>query len=84
MFSAFANCWRIPEPRARLVATVALVFVARIGANNPLPGIDPQTIMDYYYPMPDKSAGRGVASYQLVPGRAVPQGPVFPFGLLHY
>ncbi len=44
MFSAFANCWRIPELRARLVATVALVFVARIGANIPLPGIDPKDV----------------------------------------
>ena len=44
MFSAFANCWRIPELRARLVATVALVFVARIGANIPLPGIDPKEL----------------------------------------
>ena len=53
MFSAFANCWRIPELRARLVATVALVFVARIGANIPLPGIDPKDIMDYYHSMAD-------------------------------
>ena len=47
MFAAFANCWRIPELRARLIATIALVFVARIGANIPLPGIDPKDIMLY-------------------------------------
>ena len=65
MFSAFANCWRIPELRARLIATVALVFVARIGANIPLPGIDPKDIMDYYHSMADKSSGGVVAMYNM-------------------
>ena len=71
MFSAFANCWRIPELRARLIATVALVFVARIGANIPLPGIDPKDIMDYYHSMADKSSGGVVAMYNMFTGGAL-------------
>lgn len=84
MFSAFANCWRIPELRARLVATVALVFVARIGANIPLPGIDPKDILDYYHSMADKSAGGVVAMYNMFTGGALLKGAVFSLGIMPY
>jgi preprotein translocase subunit SecY len=84
MFSAFANCWRIPELRARLIATVALVFVARIGANIPLPGIDPKDIMDYYHSMADKSSGGVVAMYNMFTGGALLKGAVFSLGIMPY
>ena len=84
MFAAFANCWRIPELRVRLVATVALLFVARIGANIPLPGIDPKDIMDYYHSMADKSAGGVVAMYNMFTGGALLKGAVFSLGIMPY
>ena len=84
MFSAFANCWRIPELRARLLATVALVFVARIGANIPLPGIDPKDIMDYYATMSDKASGGVVAMYNMFTGGALLKGAIFSLGIMPY
>jgi preprotein translocase subunit SecY len=84
MFSAFANCWRIPELRARLIATVALVFVARIGANIPLPGIDPKDIMDYYHTMADKASGGMVAMYNMFTGGALLKGAIFSLGIMPY
>ena len=84
MFTAFANCWRIPELRARLLATVALVFVARIGANIPLPGIDPKDIMDYYHSMSDKASGGVVAMYNMFTGGALLKGAIFSLGIMPY
>jgi len=84
MFSAFANCWRIPELRARLIATVALVFVARIGANIPLPGIDPKDIMEYYSSMADNASGGVVAMYNMFTGGALLKGAVFSLGIMPY
>jgi len=86
MFTAFANCWRIPELRARLLATVALVFVARIGANIPLPGIDPAPILKYFQEAADKSAGSGgmVAMYNMFTGGALLKGAVFSLGIMPY
>ncbi|MCX6918673.1 MAG: preprotein translocase subunit SecY [Verrucomicrobia bacterium] len=84
MFSAFANCWRIPELRARLLATVALVFVARIGANIPLPGIDPKEIMDYYHTLSDRSSGGVVAMYNMFTGGALLKGAIFSLGIMPY
>jgi preprotein translocase subunit SecY len=84
MFSAFANCWRIPELRARLLATVALVFVARIGANIPLPGIDPKDIMEYYASMSEKASGGVVAMYNMFTGGALLKGAIFSLGIMPY
>jgi len=84
MFSAFANCWRIPELRARLLATVALVFVARIGANIPLPGIDPKDIMEYYATMSDKASGGVVAMYNMFTGGALLKGAIFSLCIMPY
>jgi len=47
MFNAVANLFRIPELRKRLIVTVALLIVYRIGWNIPLPGIDPGKIGRY-------------------------------------
>ena len=84
MFSAFANCWRIPELRARLIATVALIFVARIGANIPLPGIDPKDILDYYHSMADQASGGVVAMYNMFTGGALLKGAIFSLGIMPY
>lgn len=84
MFSAFANCWRIPELRARLIATVALIFVARIGANIPLPGIDPKDIQDYYHSMADQASGGVVAMYNMFTGGALLKGAIFSLGIMPY
>ena len=40
MFSAFTNSLKIPELRSRIFYTLALLFVARVGAHIPLPGLD--------------------------------------------
>ena len=41
MFSAFANSLKIPELRSRIFYTLALLFVARVGAGDPAAGHRP-------------------------------------------
>ena len=41
MLSAFTNSLKIPELRQKIFFTLALLFIARVGANIPLPGVDP-------------------------------------------
>jgi preprotein translocase subunit SecY len=40
MLSTLKNAWRIPELRKRLIFTVCMLFVFRIGAFIPVPGVD--------------------------------------------
>ena len=40
MLSAFTNSLKIPELRQKIFFTLALLFIARVGANIPLPGMN--------------------------------------------
>ena len=48
MLSAFTNCLKIPELRQKIFFTLALLFIARVGANIPLPGVDPSPIKEFF------------------------------------
>ena len=48
MFSAFANSMKIPELRSRILYTLSLLFIARVGAHIPLPGLDPTPLLDFF------------------------------------
>ena len=58
MFSAFTNSLKIPELRSRIFYTLALLFVARVGAVIPLPGIDPHPLQNFFA---DQTASGGGA-----------------------
>ncbi len=44
MISAFANTWKIPELRDRILFTLAMVVIIRLGVFVPLPGVDTHII----------------------------------------
>ena len=48
MLSAFSNSFKIPELRNKIFYTLSMLFVARIGANIPLPGVDPTPLQDFF------------------------------------
>lgn len=45
--NAFAKIFRVKDLRTRILYTIGLLFVFRIGAMIPLPGIDPAALNDY-------------------------------------
>lgn len=85
MFSAFANFLRIPELRKRLFFTLALIFVARVGASIPLPGIDPQPLRAFF--ADQATAAKGgvlVGLYNMFTGGALLKGAIFGLGIMPY
>ena len=40
MISAFTNTWKIPELRDRILFTLALIVIIRLGVHITLPGVD--------------------------------------------
>ncbi|MCC5789872.1 MAG: preprotein translocase subunit SecY [Opitutales bacterium] len=83
MLSAFVNCFKIPELRQRILFTLALLFVARVGANIPLPGLDPSAIQAFFA---DQSGdGMGILDlYNMFTGGALMQAAVFALGIMPY
>lgn len=83
MLSAFTNSLKIPELRQKIFFTLALLFIARVGANIPLPGINTGPISDF---MSDQaSAGGGVVGlFNMFTGGALLKGAVFALGIMPY
>lgn len=84
MLKAFANCWKVPELRNRIIVSLGLLFVARLGANIPLPGIDPDVIQAYYDKMTSGKQAGVVAMYNLFTGGAMLKGAIFALGVMPY
>jgi preprotein translocase subunit SecY len=83
MFSAFLNCLKIQELRNKVVFTLALLFIARIGASIPLPGLDPKPLHDFFV-MQRGSGGSLVGMYNMFTGGAFLKGAIFGLGVMHY
>lgn len=84
MFSAFVNTFKIPELRRRIFYTLSLVFIARVGANIPLPGVDPQPLQDFFADQTAAGAGSLLGLYNMFTGGALLNAAVFALGIMPY
>lgn len=84
MFSAFFNSLKIPELRSRIFYTLALLFVARVGAVIPLPGIDPQPLQKFFADQASTTGGALVGLYNMFTGGALVKGAVCALGIMPY
>ncbi|MBK8479001.1 MAG: preprotein translocase subunit SecY [Opitutaceae bacterium] len=82
MFSAFANCLKIPELRQRIFFTLALIFVARVGAHIPLPGIDPAPLQEFFRQQAGSAAGAVMGLYNMFTGGALLKGAICAMGIM--
>src|SRR5580698_7959359 len=84
MFSAFTNSLKIPELRSRIFYTLSLLFVARVGAHIPLPGIDPRPLMAFAAQQSSTAGGALLGLYNLFTGGALTRGAVCALGIMPY
>lgn len=84
MFTAFANCLKIPDLRNRIFFTLALVFVARVGAHIPLPGIDSAPLQTFFADQTAAGAGALMGLYNMFTGGALLKGAVCALGIMPY
>ncbi|MDR1458349.1 MAG: preprotein translocase subunit SecY, partial [Puniceicoccales bacterium] len=83
MFLAFINCIKIPELRKKIIFTLSVIFVARIGASIPLPGLDPKPLCDFFLAQRSASGGL-VGLYDMFTGGAFLKGAIFGLGVMPY
>jgi preprotein translocase subunit SecY len=81
VLSWLANAWRVPELRRRVLFTALILALYRLGSWMPAPGVDSQTIKDYF----GGSAGSGVLGLlNLFSGGALAQFSIFALGIMPY
>lgn len=85
VYRTFSNCLRIPELRSRLVFTALLLFVCRLVAVTPVPGLDGRKLAEYFSNATSNSGGSSVLGlYSLFTGGALEQCAVGALGIMPY
>jgi preprotein translocase subunit SecY len=80
VFSWLANAWRVPELRRRVLFTALILAVYRLGSWIPAPGVDSQTIEDYF----SGKGGTILGLLNLFSGGALSQFSLFALGIMPY
>jgi len=84
MLSAFTNSLKIPELRSRIFYTLALLFVARVAAAIPLPGLDPHPLQEFFDKQGGGAGGAVVGLYNMFTGGALLKGAIGSLGIMPY
>src|SRR3989442_11782593 len=82
MFSWLTNAWRVPELRRRVIFTAVILALYRLGSWIPAPGIDSQSIQNFF-----NTGGLGQGVFGLLntfSGSALSRFSIFALGIMPY
>ena len=80
MLDRIQSIFRIPELRRKILFTVALLVVYRIGSYVPVPGIDSQALMQAI----DQARNTLLGLYDMFAGGALSRATIFALGIMPY
>src|SRR5260370_38593665 len=85
MVSAFLNTVKIPELRRRILFTLAIVVVVRLGAAITTPGVNQAVLQEWFRSaLTEKSGGNLAALLNLFSGGALENCAIFSLGMMPY
>lgn len=85
MVSAFLNSVKIPELRRRILFTLAVIVIVRLGAAISTPGVNPAVLQEWFHDAMSQKSGGGVAAlFNLFSGGALENCAIFSLGIMPY
>ncbi|HWB60963.1 MAG TPA: preprotein translocase subunit SecY [Chthoniobacteraceae bacterium] len=85
MISAFTNTFKIPELRNRVLFTLLLLVIVRLGAAISCPGINPHVLDEWlHHEAKDQAGGALTAMFNLFSGGALENCALFSLGVMPY
>src|SRR5207248_5401663 len=85
MVSAFLNTVKIPELRRRILFTLAVVVIVRLGAAITTPGVNQAVLQEWFRTSLSQRTGGGLAAlFNLFSGGALENCAVFSLGIMPY
>jgi preprotein translocase subunit SecY len=84
MLSAFTNSLKIPELRVRIFFTLGLIFVCRLVANVPTPGVDAVALQQVVADIESRSGGGFLGLIDMFSGGALRNCAVGALGIMPY
>jgi len=78
LFETIRNLFKIPDLKKRLIFTVSMVIVVRLGSHLPLPGIDTEAMANLF------AQGGILGFFDLFAGGALSRFSIFALGIMPY
>lgn len=84
MLGAFANTFKIPDLRKKILVTLGLIAVYRIGTYIPTPGIDGAKLAQFFASLAQTSGGALFGIMNMFSGGAISRLTIFALGIMPY
>ncbi len=84
MFKSFVNIFKIEDLRKKLLITLGLLIIYRIGAYIPIPGIDSLRLAQIFDNMAKQAGGGLFGLMNLFSGGALRRATIFALGVMPY
>lgn len=84
MISAFTDVFKIPELRQRLLFTLAMIVIIRIGASITTPGVNADVLRQWFLNAADAGQGGVAALFNLFSGGALENCAIFSLGIMPF
>ncbi len=79
MLETFKNMFKVPELRKKLIFTVLMILIYRVGAHVPTPGIDPDRLKDLM-----SGSNNLLGMFDMFVGGAFKKATIFALGIMPY
>ncbi len=84
IINTFANCFKIPELKSRILFTMVVLAVCRVTAMIPIPGLNGVALADYFAQADKGGEGGLLGMYSMFTGGALERCAVGSLGIMPY
>lgn len=79
MFQTLKNAWKIPELKNKILFTLMIIILYRLGSNLPMPWVDPSMFETYF-----NASGNALTWLNMLSGGALAQATLFALSVSPY
>ncbi len=79
MFQTLKNAWKIPELKSKILFTIMIVVLYRLGSNLPMPWVNPEVFETYF-----NASGNALTWLNILSGGALAQATLFALSVSPY
>jgi len=84
IFNTFANCFKIPELKSRILYTLAVLAICRVVGMIPIPGLDGSALAEFFSSKAGRGQGGLLGMYSMFTGGALEHCAVASLGIMPY
>ena len=82
--NTFANCFKIPELKSRILFTLIVLAICRVAAMIPIPGLNGAALADYFDKAAAADGGGLLGMYSMFTGGALERCAIGALGIMPY